>query len=323
MNAIAASASPVTKADAPDAPAKADGKPAKDSDFSKQLQSATEKTDPKTEAKPDGKTVKTAAKKPVIDLGDATSITQPPPATDSSALAQIIAAILNGTATATATATPTGDAEPADPKVALAAAIEKATTTDTANPEINAIVEQMVAVKPEVAPQLAPAQPPLTPLEQAVHDMLSDLAEKKQAAPDAATAMQGVSMVPQQTSLAPIDVALEIQHAAPIMAQQPQELVSQNHAHLVFDDPNGRVVMTVAVRGNDVNVTMRASDDSTAAALARNAGSLDEAMRGRGLSLAQFDSQRDLAREQNRDKPAYEQRDKQSKQPAFTLEEST
>ena len=227
-------------------------------------------------------------------------------------------------ATQAASATPQPDLQ--DPELALRSAVARATAGATegatADATVNALVEQMVAVKPELAPQLAPAEPPLTPLEQAVHDMLNEVAERKQASPDPTMAMQSVSLVPQQT-INSLETALEVQHAAPIAQPQPQELVSQNHAHLVIDDPNGRVVMTVAIRGNDVNVTMRASDDSTAAALARNAGSLGDAMRGRGLSLAQFDSQRDLAREQNGDKPAYQQREKQPKPSAFTLEENS
>ncbi len=280
------------------------------SDFAKQLEKAT----------------KPVVKKPTADLGEAAtaqSLAQTTP--DTSALAQLIAAIINGGSVATP---PAGAPQPdaPDPKLALGVTNAKAAATSsesaTADPAVNALVEQMIAVKPEVAPQLAPAEPPLTPLEQAVHDMLTEVAERKQTGPDPTTAMQSVSLVPQQT-INSLETALEVQHAAPIAQPPPQELVSQNHAHLVIDDPNGRVVMTVAIRGNDVNVTMRASDDSTAAALARNAGSLEEAMRGRGLSLAQFESQRDLAREQNSDKPAYPQREKQPKTPAFTLEENS
>ncbi|CAN5674746.1 hypothetical protein BH11MYX1_BH11MYX1_56270 [soil metagenome] len=287
-------------------------------DFAKQLQKAT----------------KPVVKKPTVDLGNAaTAQSLAQPTTDTSALAQIIAAFVNG-ATGLTEAVP--QAGSTDPKAALTLAVEQATTTmtttstttstaasgaTTAEATPNALLEQMVAVKSEVVPQLAPAEPPLTPLEQAVHDLLSEVAERKQAHVDPTTAMQSVSLVPQQP-ITSAETALEVQHAAPIARSQPQELVSQNHAHLVIDDPNGRVVMTVAIRGNDVNVTMRASDDATAAALARNAGTLEDAMRGRGLALAQFDSQRDLAREQNRDNPAYQQREKQPKTPTFTLEET-
>jgi len=163
----------------------------------------------------------------------------------------------------------------------------------------------------------------MTPLEQAVHDLLSELADKK--TPSDSTLPTGATfqLAPTSTIIAP-DIAPDVQPTAPIApAPPPAELVSQNHAHLVFDDPNGRVVMTVAVRGSEVNVSVRATDDSTAAALARNAASLDDAMRGRGLQLAQFDAQRDLAREQHAEKPKYERETvKKSNAERFTLEEN-
>ena len=71
------------------------------------------------------------------------------------------------------------------------------------------------------------------------------------------------------------------------------------------------------MRGTDVNVALRTSDDSTAAALARNAATLDEAMRTRGLELAELNTTRDPdARE--RDQPH-----ERAKQPSdrFRLEE--
>jgi hypothetical protein len=182
------------------------------------------------------------------------------------------------------------------------------------------LVQQLVAVKPELPPE-----PPMTPLEQAVHDLLSELADKKTSTSDATTAMTGATfqLAPTSTIIAP-DIAPDVQPTAPVApAPPPAELVSQNHAHLVLDDANGRVVMTVAVRGSEVNVSVRSADDSTAAALARNAASLDDAMRGRGLQLAQFDAQRDLAREQHAEKPKYERETvKKSNAERFTLEEN-
>jgi hypothetical protein len=77
-------------------------------------------------------------------------------------------------------------------------------------------------------------------------------------------------------------------HAAPI---QPPELpANPSHIHLVLDDGPERVVATVAMRGNDVHVALRSSDDASAAAFARNAASLDHAMRARGLALGELTS---------------------------------
>ncbi|HEX7701761.1 MAG TPA: flagellar hook-length control protein FliK [Kofleriaceae bacterium] len=262
-------------------------------DFAKQLETAT----------------KPVVKKPTIVLGDTQAPAQPviaePAAT---ALAQIIATLVTAPV-----------ALPEAPAAPIAVAVtQKAAATVADAPEQTqaAIVQVLVAVKTEAAPE-----PPLTPLEQAVHDMLTELSDHKEAPnPDVAMA-QALQLAPAtSTSIAPPPT--EPKQAAPVAPQQPEELVSQNHAHLVFDDPNGRIVMTVAIRGTEVNVSMRASDDSTAAALARNAGSLEEAMRGRGLQLAQFDAQRDLPREQ-REKPMYEKSTvKKSDGERFTLEEN-
>ena len=271
-------------------------------------------TPPKTEAHGFAKQLENATK-PVVKK-PTIAIDQPPQAAlepTAEALAQIVAALVNTTSAPVVLPTVV-DTVP----VIADAVVQKAAATVAEAPEqtLAAIVQLLVVTKPEAAPE-----PPLTPLEQAVHDMLTELADHKEAVVPDVTMAQALQFAPTSIIAAP-DAPIEIKQAAPLAAQQPQELVSQNHAHLVFDDPNGRIVMTVAIRGSEVNVSMRASDDSTAAALARNAGSLEEAMRGRGLQLAQFDAQRDLAREQ-REKPTYEKSTvKKSDGERFTLEEN-
>jgi hypothetical protein len=269
-------------------------------DFAKQLETAT----------------KPVVKKPTIALGADAQAQPVIAAPDTTSLAQIIATLVN--------ATPTPVALPDAPEPPIAAAVTQKAAAIVADAPAQTqattqatIVQVLVAVKPEAAPE-----PPLTPLEQAVHDMLSELSDHKDAPKPDITMAQALQLAPTTTTIAPPEGSTEPKQAVPVAPQQPQELVSQNHAHLVFDDPNGRIVMTVAVRGSEVNVTMRASDDSTAAAMARNAGSLEEAMRGRGLQLAQFDAQRDLPREQ-REKPMYEKSTvKKSDGERFTLEEN-
>ncbi|HET9987333.1 MAG TPA: flagellar hook-length control protein FliK [Kofleriaceae bacterium] len=261
--------------------------------------------------------------KPAKKPAEAAPPAAPAPALqpDPTSLAQILAALLNSAAKTAAPAPP--DARADVPTTNLAATTATATaqaaaaaTVQLAAAAPDKLVQQLVAVTPEPAPE-----PPLTPLEQAVHDLLSELADKKAPTGDA-TAATTIQLAPTQL-LAP-ESTPDVQPTAPLApAPPPAELVSQNHAHLVFDDPNGRVVMTVAVRGSEVNVSVRATDDSTAAALARNAASLDDAMRGRGLQLAQFDAQRDLAREQHAEKPKYERETvKKSNAERFTLEEN-
>lgn len=80
-----------------------------------------------------------------------------------------------------------------------------------------------------------------------------------------------------------------------------------SHVHLVLDDGPERVVVTVAVRGNEVNATIRGGDEQTAAAIARNAASLDHALRAGGLDLSSFQSERDLDHHAPREQQEREQ----------------
>lgn len=143
-----------------------------------------------------------------------------------------------------------------------------------------------------------------TPLEQAVQDLLDqvgdrDLVHPRPGKPGAAsgTGSTGATPVleptlPRATQATDRDAGPRAPgHAAPI--QPPEPPANPSHVHLVLDDGPERVVATVAVRGNDVHVALRASDDATAAALARNVGSLDHAMRARGLALGELTTDRD------------------------------
>jgi hypothetical protein len=91
-------------------------------------------------------------------------------------------------------------------------------------------------------------------------------------------------------------------HAPPAIAD------ATSHVHLVLGDDEQRVVVTVAVRGADVRVVVRGADDHATAALARNAGLLDEALRHRGLQLAEL-STTDDAGEQRHAPPHRDQDD--------------
>lgn len=148
---------------------------------------------------------------------------------------------------------------------------------------------------------------PTTPLEQAVIDML----EKHEAMPELAIAKSEVRDTPSP----------RIAQAAPVVAPRelPTHAAPTSHINLVMDDGDRRVVVTVAVRGNDVNVHMRGGDDVTAG-LARNAGSLDEAMRARGLSLAAFTAHPEPDQHDPRERQPYERRE--SVKEVFALEET-
>jgi hypothetical protein len=154
-----------------------------------------------------------------------------------------------------------------------------------------------------VAPSVGIALSALTPLEQAVHDLIARTADrdsddpraaKTAAAPDAASIALHV-LTANRTQPAASDVRASA--SAPVhgaqLAQLPELPANPSHVHLVLDDGPERMVVTVAVRGSEVRVALRASDDATTAALARNAGSLDHAMRARGLALGELTTERD------------------------------
>lgn len=100
--------------------------------------------------------------------------------------------------------------------------------------------------------------------------------------------------------------------AATLAVREPTPLPEHpnpSHVHLVMEDGAERVVVTVAVRGTEVNVGLRASDGEVAAALARNAATLDHALRARGLDLAGFSAERDRSHdhEDREREPSHEQ----------------
>lgn len=208
----------------------------------------------------------------------------------------------------------------------------------------------------EAAAALTPAADPtaataLTPLEQSVHDLISEISDDRGAGrgharldaddptadptpaadPSAAIAPSMLAApTATPTAITAPSRAAELDPTRAASLAQPAELPSNpSHVHLVLDDGPERVVMTVAVRGSDIHVALRASDDATTNALARNAASLDHAMRARGLQLGQLTTERDPPRDHthNRpspdDEPSQARRERHAKPDAerFTLEE--
>jgi hypothetical protein len=109
-------------------------------------------------------------------------------------------------------------------------------------------------------------------------------------------------------------------HAGPAATPElPEPPSNPSHVHLVLDDGPERIVATVAVRGSEVHVALRATDDATAAALARNAASLDHAMRGRGLALQDLTSEHEPSDHPSQDAEPRERRQRNA--PRFELEE--
>jgi len=109
--------------------------------------------------------------------------------------------------------------------------------------------------------------------------------------PDAITVEPQLKTDAPITSKGPV-ATTAVREPAPLT-----ENPNPSHVHLVLDDGPERVVVTVAVRGNEVNATIRGGDEQTAAAIARNAASLDHALRAGGLDLSSFSSERERERD--------------------------
>jgi len=148
----------------------------------------------------------------------------------------------------------------------------------------------------------------LTPLEQAVHELVGRIAATERGSAhgrasrpadgDVPTlpALVGFAVAPSASAAAndaPASSAVEPGRGRAAESIQLPESSNPSHVHLVIEDGPERVVATVAVRGNEIHVALRATDDNTAAALARNAASLDHAMQGRGLALADLTAERE------------------------------
>jgi chemotaxis protein MotD len=249
------------------------------------------------------------------------------PVSDALAVLKQPAALIMPAAMATKTASDELTAAPTKASESTAAPAPEA--TDDAAPTDEARPTPPAA--PAADDDLSVDAAPRTPLERAVHDLLSQLDDggskhdSSSTDDDAAQAAAQTKLAASAQPMGQISTARPAVAPAPAapVAQDTPQMQSATHAHIVLGDDASRIVMTVAVRGAAVNVTLKASDDHVAAALARNAGALDDAMRHRGLELDQFQNERDSSprRESEReDQPTREQPDPDSAEP-FQLEE--
>jgi len=177
----------------------------------------------------------------------------------------------------------------------------------------------------------------MSPLEQAVHDLIGRFSDRGPHGHDpktGATDEPAADLAPLHALAAfsaPQPPAAAHAHGTPagepVRSAQPVQIpeppANPSHVHLVVDDGPERVVVTVAVRGSEVHVALRGSDDATTAALARNAGSLDHAMRARGLELGELTTERELPQQRQpspHQEPEPSERRKPDAEP-FTLED--
>ncbi len=214
----------------------------------------------------------------------------------------------------------------------IARAVSFAPVAKPASPELEAVIQQAAVTATQQVAQTAAARelPPMTPLERAVHDLIDKLrdvdVEEEPVREPAPTAIEGTAIAPAAPALVPVDNTRETARphvAAPVRepdAELPQP-VNPSHVHLVIDDGE-RLVVTVAVRGENVLAHVRGGDDSTLAMLARNAATLDNMMRARGLQLTDFQASRDGSSDTGRDPREPDRDPREPEQPKFILEET-
>lgn len=175
-----------------------------------------------------------------------------------------------------------------EPKAAPVATATPAIQMPAA-PTIEAAVQQVLDQISATVATIAP-KPPETSAKETTDD--PEAKERGDALPDSAI------LVAPERQTQPTDAPLTAKGPVATTAVRDPAPLPENpnpsHVHLVIDDGAERVVVTVAVRGTEVNATIRGGDDQTAAAIARNAASLDHALRAGGLDLSSFTSERDL-----------------------------
>jgi hypothetical protein len=210
----------------------------------------------------------------------------------------------------------------------IALAVKFSPASKVGGHELDAMIQQSATVATQQVARAATdaaVLPPMSPLEQAVHDLIDQLRDRHddpEPGPEAVTADVVPVAPPVFAPVEDRDVAAPVPVAAVLEADaELAQPLNPSHVHLVIDEAE-RLVVTVAVRGDSVIAHIRGGDDATAASLARNAATLDTAMRARGLQLTDFQASRDGSSDTHKDEPQRERQPDQTKQPKFILEKT-
>ncbi len=197
-------------------------------------------------------------------------------------------------------------------------------------PTLEIMIQQtaLAATKQVAQAATAPELPPMTPLERAVHDLIDQLRDTGEDEPRATPEPVAIEApaAPPAPALAPVENHRQAAHAPPVVAvreldAEDAQPLNPSHVHLVIDEAE-RIVVTVAVRGDNVLAHVRGGDDATMAMLARNAATLDNMMRARGLQLTDFQASRDGSSDTEREPPEPRREKREAEQPKFSLKES-
>lgn len=185
-----------------------------------------------------------------------------------------------------------------------------------AAPEAGAGANELVALLTTVTPEALDAG--------AIKDLLASASQESTREDDKPDKKDAVPTLPLAEVMAKPEpnAAPSKGPTAVVAVRDPQPLPENpnpSHMHLVLDNDGERMVVTVAVRGNEVSATLRGGDEQTAASIARNAATLDHAMRARGLDLTNFTAERELGHDRrHHDAPEHEDKEETT---VFRLEE--
>lgn len=148
-----------------------------------------------------------------------------------------------------------------------------------------------------------------------VEDLDDQSDEKK---PDAPTGEGAIKLDGHMRPDAPAQAPKGPVATTAVREPAPLPDAPSSHMHLVVGEGDQRMVVTVAVRGEQVTTTVRGGDEQMQAALARNAASLDHALHTKGLDLSSFTAERDSA---DHTKHQHEAPEREETQEQFRLEE--
>nr|HEX4316672.1 hypothetical protein [Kofleriaceae bacterium] len=237
-------------------------------------------------------------------------------------IAKAMAAMTALTATATATVPATMPSPSPTTTKTPTTTTTQAKSTDTSDTSVDADDEAVTGKIPLITPmpESVAGQAPASPLERAISDLIETIKPKTEkpalVTTPTPTVAPAAPMLGDKPDAAPVAQVAPI-HAAPVAIE------AMSHAHLVVGDGDARVVLTVAVRGNDVHVAMR-GDDHAVAAMARNVAVLDDSLRHRGLALAELKTTDESAdaRDAPRERPHREpEADEPEPEEPFSMEE--
>ncbi|CAN5919245.1 hypothetical protein BH11MYX2_BH11MYX2_13420 [soil metagenome] len=207
----------------------------------------------------------------------------------------------------------------------LVAPAPKASGTSPLEAAVNSLLDQLHAITQRIgvvaqqvlADQTTAAVAAITSKVTASVEDLDDQHDDKGTKPDPSTAEGAFKL---DAHMRPDVAQAPKGPVATTGVREPAPLPDQptSHMHLVVGEGDLRMVVTVAVRGEQVTATVRGGDEQTMAALARNAASLDHAMHTKGLDLSSFTSERDKPDDRKNQQEAPEREEAQEQ---FRLEE--